>query len=133
MRYANNVLPASENTRLHEALSHHRAAGDRVMIVSSSLDLIVAPIAGLLKVEFEASTLGFEGDRCTGQITRDLTGRKAALVEQARRHECGLLVVYTDNQSDKALIELADRATVVLPQGKHDGHWAGEDVQYVRL
>ena len=131
--YADDVLPAFANSEIHAALAEHRAKGDRIMILSSSLDLVVAPIADSLRVEFAASSLGFEDGRCTGRIEQDLTGQKAHVADEQRRIEGGQLVVYTDNRSDRALIDLADRATVVLPRRARSRWWAGDGVQYVRL
>ena len=130
--YARNILPSHENRPLHDRLKNHLAAGDRVMLLSNSIDLVVAEIALMLGVEWRASKLGFDGERCTGKLERDFTGRKSSairdLIESARK-----IYVYTDNQSDRDLIAIADFATIVIPHGRTDVAWGGSRCDYVRL
>ena len=130
--YARHVLPLHANKPLHERLNMHLTAGDRVILLSNSLDLVVDEVAEALGVEGHASKLGFEGDRCTGRLELDLTGRKAAAIQQLIDNYPSIRV-YTDNRSDRDLIEVADEATIVIPRGKPDRHWAGSDCEYVRL
>lgn len=130
--YARNILPSHENRPLHDRLEAHLTADDRVVLLSNSIDLVVAEIASNLGVEWCASKLGFDGDRCTGKLAEDLTGRKAStirnLIERA-----GRIFVYTDNQSDRDLIAIADFATIVIPRGRADIPWGGSGCDYVRL
>lgn len=131
--FASGTLPSLANHQLHDRLAQHRAAGDRVMIVSNSLDLIVAPIARMLGTEFEASTLGFSGDICTGRIDRDLTGRKASFVRKLIGAGGTISCVYTDNRSDLDLVSLAQQAAIVVPKGRREVHWGGSRCEYIRL
>jgi HAD superfamily phosphoserine phosphatase-like hydrolase len=130
--YVARVLPAKANAVVHDRLRRHRDQGDRVMLVSSSLDIVIGEIANLLEVEFSASELEFASDRCTGRLRSDLTGRKAAVV-QARRGNATCLQVYTDNRTDIDLLRIADHGTVIVPAGERQTSWAGADVEYVRL
>lgn len=131
--FAANILPALANAPLIERLEAHRAAGDRVMLVSSSLDVVIAAIASRLEVEFAASTLGFHDDRCTGKIERDVTGKKDDIVRNLAGEKSSRLFVYTDNRTDLALVRLADRATIVIPRGQRDERWGGADADTIRL
>lgn len=131
--FAANVLPALVNAPLIDQLEAHRAAGDRVMLVSSSLDVVIAAIASRLGAEFAASTLGFRNGRSTGKIIRDVTGKKDDIVRDLDGVKPSHLVVYTDNRTDLALVRLADRATIVIPHGRRDEQWGGADVDTIRL
>jgi HAD superfamily phosphoserine phosphatase-like hydrolase len=134
-RYAAEVLPDRENPVLHERLDEHRRAGDRVVLVSNSLDIVIEAIAQRLEVEFRASRLGFSGEICDGRIVDDLTGRKAQTVRAlAAEHEgAPTLHVFTDNESDRDIVELADRATVVIPKGRSASMWKGQRCETIRL
>jgi phosphoserine phosphatase len=130
--YARNILPSRANAPLQERLASHREAGDRVMLLSSSLDIVVAEIATLLGVDFRASELGFDAEICTGKLKQDLTGSKAVAVRDLM--DSGLeLCVYTDNRSDKDLLAIADRASIVIPRGSPDVRWGGDRCEYIRL
>ena len=129
--YVRESLSARSVQPVHERLRQHLARGDRVILASSSLDLVIAPVAKSLGVEtWVASELGFRDGRCTGRLVHDLTGRKsqaiAGILEASEA-----IHVYTDNRSDRDLLALADRRTVILPSGSRRGRWAGKDCEYV--
>jgi HAD superfamily phosphoserine phosphatase-like hydrolase len=130
--YVRDVLPASANQFIHQRLESHQAAGDRIILLSSSLDLIISQIAAALHTEYRASVLEFDGDICTGRLSVDLTGKKA---DQLR--DLGDSItnswVYTDNRSDKELVSTAGRATIVLPRGGRQDRWAGDQCEYISL
>ena len=125
-------LAGRANAPLHEALARHRAAGDRIFILTNSLDPVVQAVAEHLGVEGRGSLLEWNGDRCTGRIRDDLTGRKGRLAA-AMRQAGERLVVYTDNRTDRDLVDLADEATIVLPHGRPAERWAGDGCRYVQL
>ena len=104
------------NTAIHSCLEEHRAKGHRIVLLSNSLDAVVAPIAHALEVEYRASELEYRGDVCTGALRRDLTGRKASLLEELTGGSHPQLYVYTDNRSDSDLLEAADFPVLVLSQ-----------------
>jgi phosphoserine phosphatase len=133
--YAAERLPGRANDPLHDALARHRAGGDRVVLVSNSLDIVVKPIADVLGVEWRASCLGFANGNCTGRIKTDLTGRKHAVVDALRLDAAAAssLWVYTDNLSDRALVACADRATVVIPRGSSRTRWGKVDAEFLEL
>lgn len=129
--YVEHVLPGLANGLIHDRLEAHRAAGDHVILLSNSLDIVIAAVAQRLGVDFRASRLGFEDDLCTGRIVDDLSGRKSSLIRTLGGH--GRLEVYTDNRSDRDLIALADRASIIVPRGRKPIRWAGEEYDYVEL
>ena len=129
--YAAGPLVERENRRLHERLAEHRRAGERIILLSSSLDVVVEAIAAKLGAQFEASRLQFVDDVCTGKLKLDLTGRKRAHALRL----CGPNTefhVYTDNRSDLDLLALATGMTIVLPRGRRR-RWARLDCEYIEL
>lgn len=131
--YAAQALPARANAETHARLMRHRAAGDRVAIVSNSLDLVVEAVAARLGVEWRASRLGFEAGRCTGRIAEDLTGRKAAVVAALAGEAAPVIHAYTDNLSDRDLVAAADRPTIVIPRGRTRARWGRIDAEFLEL
>lgn len=133
--YAAEVLPALAVAETQRRLAAHREAGDRVVIVSNSLDVVVEAVAGELGVEWRASRLAWRDGRCTGEIAQDLTGRKSAIVAEltADARVPPELHVYTDNPSDRDLVERADHPTIVIPAGRRRKRWAGADAVYLEL
>jgi len=117
---------------VHTRLQEHRERGDRVILASSSLDIVIAAIARDLAVEFVASELGFANGKCTGIIVNDLTGRKPAAIS-ALVAPGASLHVYTDNRSDKALLQMANRCTIIVPAGSNSRRWAGEACEYLAI
>lgn len=131
--YARQALPDLANAPVHERLDRHRASGERIVLVSSSLDIVVEPIAELLGTEYRASTLEFAAGVCTGRLIRDLTGNKAAVVRDLAGGQATHLTVYTDNRSDRELVAMAEDATIIIPRGAAGDHWAGEACEYLKL
>ena len=134
--YVQEMLPLRLNPVVHERLKQHKRLGDRILLVSSSLDIVIAAIAETLGVEWRASTLEFSEGRCTGRLRTDLTGRKQEVVEDLRREVEGRqrLRVYTDNFSDLNLVRKADAPVVIIPagQGKR-ARWGGVDAEFIEL
>jgi HAD superfamily hydrolase (TIGR01490 family) len=114
--------------RLYEGVVEHlnglRARGTRVVLVSSSPGLVIAPLSLYLGCTDTVTTpvviergrlVGIgEGPPCYGEGKRYLAERWAA--------ESGISMddtaAYADNWSDRALLERAGTAVVVHPHGK---------------
>lgn len=130
--YVQNVLPARANAPLHDRLREHLNTGDQVILLSSSLDIIVSEVASKLGLDHRASTLGFDEDLCSGRLERDLTGRKCEAVSDLLG-TATYVHVYTDNRSDRDLVQRANRATIVIPRGASGEPWGGNSCEYIRL
>ena len=135
LAYARDVLPAKANAPVHALFAEHVAAGDRVMIVSNSVDVVVGSVAGRLGVAWRASPLEFAGGICTGRLIADIRGRKSELLGEilAENRDRPCIHVYTDNMSDRDLIECADRPTIVVPKGKRKSDWGAVDADFLEL
>jgi HAD superfamily hydrolase (TIGR01490 family) len=104
-----------------ERISASRAQGRTVVLATSSIEIAVAPLAEELGIsEIIASTLEFEGERCTGRFREPpLLGeqkRRRVLSYLARQDippsQCGF---YTDSISDLPLLESVGRPVAVNP------------------
>jgi HAD superfamily phosphoserine phosphatase-like hydrolase len=124
-------LPGLAIAELHDRLSGHLAAGDETILLSNSLDVVIAPIAEALGVPFQASELEFRDGVCTGRLKSDLTGRKAQALGQFSRGGQRRLSVYTDNRSDADLLALADTKVIVLRRGATK--WGEDGSEYIWL
>lgn len=98
---------------------------DSLVLASASLEPVVRQLALLMGVRHVASTLEEHDGVLTGRYAKDLTGCK----EQALREKYqGLLRnpparVISDNLSDRALLETAAEAYVVLHRESHRQRW----------
>lgn len=131
-RFVRDILPASANRPIHDRLRSHQAGGDRIILLSSSIDLVVSQIAAVLNTEYRASVLQFDGDLCTGRLFTDLTGKKADQLRDLAEHSADAWV-YTDNRTDKELVSRAGRATIILPPSGRQDRWAGDGCEYISL
>lgn len=133
--YAGRVLPPKQNAPVHRLFAAHLAAGDRVVIVSNSIDVVVGAVARNLGVAWRGSPLEFDREICTGRLIADIRGRKSALLAELldADRDRPRIHVYTDNMSDRDLIECADQATVVIPKGKHKSDWGAVDADFLEL
>lgn len=133
--YVRQVLPRKRNAPLQALFAEHLAAGDRVVIVSNSIDVVVEAVAAQSGVAWRGSPLEFDSGICTGRLIADIRGRKSSLLADLldEDRDRTRIQVYTDNMSDRDLIECADQATVVIPKGKHKSEWGAVDADFLEL
>lgn len=109
--YANECLSRVIRTKALERIQWHLDSGDRVVIVSASLDVYLKPWCDAIGVELICSKIDSKDDILTGKYYQgDCTGP-----EKARRvksfielKEYGKIYAYGDTEEDDALLELAD-------------------------
>ena len=131
-RYAPALWDRAPLAAPRDRLEELRRDGGRVVLVSSSLEEVVAPIAELLGVDHRASALAYQGGRCTGTLERDLTGRKEDAVEELLRSGEPLAFL-TDNLTDYDLMARADRRIVVLRRASERAAWARLEPEFVEV
>lgn len=131
-QYASTELARRIVVPVNDRLKEHLQRGDRIILASSSLDVVIEAIARNLGVEWVASEVGFVDGTCTGRLVNDLTGRKQAAISALLPPDASLHV-YTDNRSDGALLRMAERCTIILPAGSKGERWAGEACEYLAL
>ena len=107
-----------------ERIERHRARGDRVVLVTGSIEMIVAPLAEHLGVSAViAPRLAVEGGRLTGELAEaPVAGERKAERMAAFAAERGIdleaSVAYGDSADDIPMLARAGRAAVVNPRGR---------------
>lgn len=134
-RYVTERLQGLQVTETHERLSEHKVKGDYIVLISSSLAPVVAAVAAQFDVEWHASQLEMREGRCGGRLASDLTGRKKDIADdiRARVGSYHPLTVYTDNLTDRLLVEGADHPVVIIPRNKTRAKWSGVDAEFLFL
>ena len=107
------------------ALEHHRARGDRLMIASAAVDLLVAPIARRLGVEdWVATRFAWKAD---GRLADHFASpncygseklRAARAVYGALKPSDTFITMYSDSSADIDLFNIAHDAVAVNPSSK---------------
>ena len=106
-----------------EALRTHQQAGRRTVLVTGSLDFIIAPLARLLGVTDALSvTLGEHEGRFTGELTTPplSEGEKARVVQEyGARHQLDLgeSYAYGNDPADIPMLEAVGHPVAVNPHG----------------
>ena len=116
--FAERVLAGFLRPGAAEAIGRHRRAGDRLVLATAALDLYAKPVAAALGIDTVVCTRSswsaggprIEGENCHGPVK--LAAVEAAL---AGARETCRIVVYSDDLSDLALLEWADRGVAVHP------------------
>lgn len=116
--YAEALDAGKRIAAVHERLARFEADGWRPVLVSNSLDVVIAAIADKKGYDWLASTLDWHGDVCAGNLARDLKGRKLAAFEEALgARPADRLSVMTDNRSDADVMNAAG-LTVLVAKGQ---------------
>lgn len=107
-----------------ERIERHKARGEQVVLVTGSIDSIVAPLAEHLGVQSViAPRLAVEGGRLTGELVGSpVAGEEKAERMAAFAAENGIdlaaSTAYGDSPDDLSMLERAGRAAVVNPRGR---------------
>ncbi|CAI3795302.1 HAD family hydrolase [Rheinheimera sp. MM224] len=111
LSYATKFLPTVIRPLAMKKLQWHLAAGDRVVLVSASLDLYLKPWCDHMGIELLSASLEAEGDRLTGYYN----GPDCCGAEKASRVKALLklshfdrIYAYGDTKEDHELLALAD-------------------------
>lgn len=124
-RYANSffdkVLNSKCITATHQILQEAKLAGNKIYLVSSTIEPVAKAIAVRLGVEFFSSELKLESGIFTGMLANDITGQKEKVLKQFLG-EISYSVV-TDNISDYKLVAAAEHKYVVIQNQKHIKNW----------
>lgn len=115
--FCDTRLPALLNPGALERIERHRAAGDRLVLLSASVDLYVPAIAGRLGFDETICTgLSWNGDRLAGRLTtaNRRGAEKRRCVEQLRaRHPDARFAAYGNAASDFEHLLLAEEPLLV--------------------
>lgn len=132
-QFLQDVLHKKRNANVFEILRHQRAEGSRIVLMSSSIDVVVRHIAKHLGAEFFASQLNVNDGVIVGTLQTDLQGRKHELLAQLRTPDETKLVVITDNFTDLQLLKGADEQFVVIRTSSAKSKWSGIKPHFVHM
>ncbi len=106
-------------------IAWHQAQGQRVVIISASIEELVRPIAAHLGVDYLCSRLAVQADRYTGQLEGPVChgpGKiywaKTWAAQNGLDFSQTIGYFYTDSSSDLPLLELAAHPVAVNPSRK---------------
>jgi phosphoserine phosphatase len=131
--FLRDFLSNRKIARTHELLEHLASSSTRVILLSASLDPIIAALAGQLKVEFVSSELDYdEKGCCSGRLRQELGGKK----HHALRRLVGAgttlrLAVVTDNFTDRELVATATVRYVVVHSTGAKQFWQDLTPQFI--
>jgi phosphatidylglycerophosphatase C len=111
-QYAEQVLPGLIRPEALERIAWHQARGDRVVGVSASLDVYMAPWCRAMGVEIICTELESTNGRLTGRyVGGDCCGEEKARRIRARYAltDYGMIHAYGDTEEDRQMLEMADR------------------------
>jgi phosphatidylglycerophosphatase C len=111
-QYANEVLPKLIRPVAFEKIAWHKARGDRVVVVSASLDVYLQPWCRSLGVEVICTQLEVSDGRLTGRyVGGDCCGETKA--RRIRERYClddyETISAYGDTEEDRQMLEMANR------------------------
>lgn len=131
--FYSTVLENKKVGPTHDLLVKAASSKARVLLLSSSIDPVVAAIADGLGVDYESSQLSYTQGIFRGALSRELAGRKLNSVAPYLRDENTKLTVITDNPADKELVEAADRRYVVIGHERAKARWDYLKPIYIQL
>lgn len=110
--YAECVLPGLVRPAARERMTWHQARGDRVVVVSASLDLYLEPWCRRAGVDVICTQLEVRAGRFTGRyLGGDCCGATKAtrIQERCALGDYGTVYAYGDSEEDREMLDLADR------------------------
>ena len=112
-QYANNTIPLLLRPDAMQRLQWHKTQGDRIIIVSASLDVYLKPWCEAMGVELTCAELATQQGVLTGRYQKgDCTGKAKAQRVKAMvdLKQYPMIYAYGDTDEDKQLLALADKA-----------------------
>lgn len=111
--FARIIIPGLLRPKGIEALEEYRSAGDRVLMVSASLDLWLNSWTKSAGIELLCTQGAWEGDRFTGGLAGpNCHGEEKVrrIREHVRVEDYSEVIAYGDSSGDDAMLALADKS-----------------------
>jgi HAD superfamily hydrolase (TIGR01490 family) len=111
-QYANEILPNLIRPVALERIVWHKARGDRIVVVSASLDVYLEPWCRNLGVDVICTRLETRAGRVTGRYLHgDCCGpiKARRIRENCALTEYGTIYAYGDTEEDREMLEMANR------------------------
>jgi phosphatidylglycerophosphatase C len=111
-QFAKEALPGMMRPIALERIAWHKARGDRIVVVSASLDAYLIPWCRAHGIEVICTQLEIKNGRHTGRyVGGDCDGAEKArrIRERIALDDYGTIYAYGDREEDREMLELADR------------------------
>lgn len=132
--FEQKYLSSRTIAQTHVMLDELRKAGKTVVLISASIDPVVAAIAKALAVEFRCSELEYSlSGAFTGNLAYEMTGQKLNALQKMLNHQKAGFAVATDNFSDRSLVEAAGKRYVVVYNEKALHFWKDLNPNFIKL
>ena len=115
-KFLNEELNKKNILYSQEALNKRQQAGLKILIASASIDPIVYAVSKKFSVDFICSTLEYKNGYCTGQLSKDLLGKKSNYIST------DIEEIFTDNKSDIDVILISKKAFIISDK-KNMPYW----------
>ena len=112
VRFAAQRLPQLLRPGAQEQVQAYLDAGDRVLLVSASLDLWLAPIADALGVSLISTETAWAGERFVGLAGPNCRGpvKVRRIQAQLNPDDYTRSIAYGDSSGDREMLAMADEA-----------------------
>lgn len=109
--YARECLPRFVRPQALERIQWHKARGDRVVVVSCSLDVYLAAWCRMHGLELICNELEAKGGRLTGRLREGDRGpfKSQLILDRYRLGEYADVYAYGDTHEDESMLDLANR------------------------
>lgn len=106
---------------------------DQIVLASASLEPVVRLLAEKLGVGYVSSLLDVQQGLLTGRYFEDITGKKAQAIsgKYGSQFLSGTFSIFSDNLTDRSLLEKADSAFVVLHRARDRKKWQGINANFL--
>jgi phosphatidylglycerophosphatase C len=111
-RFVRDVLPGLIRPVALERIAWHKERGDRVVVVSASLDAYLIPWCRTLGLDLICTVLETSDGRLTGRYVQgDCWGEEKVrrIRERLPLADYGTIYAYGDTEDDRAMLDMADR------------------------
>jgi phosphoserine phosphatase len=122
-KFYNDFLKKRVNKQVINLI--YKGEGRRIVLMSSSIDVVVNVIASSIGVECYSSELEYRNGLATGRLKTDLTGIKGEVTQHllTAADSSVELTVITDNKTDWELMRMAQQRYVVVKSSNEKGFW----------
>jgi len=111
-RFATEYLPGVTRAIALERIAWHKARGDRVVVVSASLDAYLIPWCRANGIEVICTQLEIKAGRHTGRYVRgdcDFAEKARRIRERLPLADYDTIYAYGDREEDRAMLEIAHK------------------------
>ncbi|MDD9945312.1 MAG: HAD-IB family hydrolase [Myxococcales bacterium] len=111
-RFAEERIPVLLRDRAMRRLDWHREQGDRIVVVSASLDLYLRHWCKAQAVELICTEIEVDGTKVTGRyVGGDCTGamKRRRILERYELDSYPVVYAYGDTDEDREMLDLADK------------------------